>query len=136
VLIVAVGAMAATALDVADRLAAQEIGATVVDPRWVKPVPDEVVGMADRYRLVVTIEDNGVVGGVGAAVAGRLREAGCRTAVRTIGIPQRFLDHGSRSQVLAEVGLTAQQIGHEVIGWISADSATLDLGARVDESSN
>jgi 1-deoxy-D-xylulose-5-phosphate synthase len=120
VLVVAVGSMAGVGLDVAGRLADQEIGATVVDPRWVKPVPDEVLALAQEHRLVVTIEDNGVVGGVGAAIAGALRETGVDTPVRTIGIPQRFLDHGSRAQVLEETGLTAQQIGHQVIGWIAA----------------
>ena len=120
VLIVAVGSMAGVGIDVAGRLADQEIGATVVDPRWVKPVPAEIVGLASRFRLVVTIEDNGVVGGVGAAVSQALREEGVDVPVRTIGIPQRFLDHGSRAQVLDETGLTAQQIGHQVIGWIAA----------------
>lgn len=120
VLIVAVGAMAQVGLDVADRLADQEIGATVIDPRWVKPVPRELVELAGAHRLVVTLEDNGVVGGVGAAVAGVLREEGVDVPVRTIGVPQRFLDHGSRAQLLEQTGLTAQQIGHKVIGWIAA----------------
>ncbi|HQR80873.1 MAG TPA: 1-deoxy-D-xylulose-5-phosphate synthase [Actinomycetota bacterium] len=120
VLLVVVGAMAGVGLEVADRLAAQDIGATVVDPRWVKPVPAELVGLAGGFRLVVTIEDNGVVGGTGAALAGRLRETGCSVPVRTIGIPQEFLDQGTRAQVLTRAGLTAQQIGHQVIGWIAA----------------
>jgi 1-deoxy-D-xylulose-5-phosphate synthase len=120
VLVVAVGSMARVGLDVAGRLADQEIGATVVDPRWVKPVPDELVELAREHQLVVTVEDNGVVGGVGSAVAGVLREARIEVPVRTIGIPQRFLDHGSRAQLLEQTGLTAQQIGHKVIGWIAA----------------
>ncbi len=120
VLILAVGAMAGVGMEVAGRLADQEIGATVIDPRWVKPVPAEVVELAERHRLVVTIEDNGVVGGVGAAVAGELRAAGLDVPVRTIGIPQRFLDHGTRAQLLEKTGLTAQQIGHQVIGWMAA----------------
>lgn len=120
VLLVAVGAMAGVGLEVADRLADQDIGATVVDPRWVKPVPAELLELAAGHRLVVTIEDNGVVGGTGAALAGRLREAGCVTPIRTIGIPQQFLEQGTRAQVLTQVGLTAQQIGHQVIGWIAA----------------
>ncbi len=120
VLILAVGAMAGVGMEVARRLADQEIGATVIDPRWVKPVPAEVVELAERHRLVVTIEDNGVVGGVGAAVAGELRAAGLDVPVRTIGIPQRFLDHGTRAQLLEKTGLTAQQIGHQVIGWMAA----------------
>jgi 1-deoxy-D-xylulose-5-phosphate synthase len=134
VLVVAVGSMAAVGVEVADRLSAQDIGSTVIDPRWVKPVPDDIVELAHSHRLVVTIEDNGVVGGVGAAVAGRLREDGCDTPVRTIGIPQRFLDHGTRAQVLTEVGLTAQQIGHQVIGWISAASDGVDVQARLNET--
>ncbi len=119
-LVVPVGAMAGVGVEVARRLADQEIGATVIDPRWVKPVPAEVVELAERHRLVVTIEDNGVVGGVGAAVAGELRAAGLDVPVRTIGIPQRFLDHGTRAQLLEKTGLTAQQIGHQVIGWMAA----------------
>jgi 1-deoxy-D-xylulose-5-phosphate synthase len=125
VLIIAVGSMAGVGIDVAGRLADQEIGATVVDPRWVKPVPEEILELASGHRLVVTLEDNGVVGGVGAAVAGRLREVGCDVPVRTIGIPQRFLAHGSRAQLLEEVGLTAQQIGHQVIGWVAASEPVL-----------
>lgn len=120
VLLVVAGSMAQVGIDVAARLADQEIGATVVDPRWVKPLPTEIVDLASSHRLVVTIEDNGVVGGVGAAVAQHLRESGCDVPIRTIGIPQRFLDHGTRAQLLEEVGLTAQQIGHQVIGWIAA----------------
>lgn len=122
VLLIAVGSMAGVGVDVAERLAAQEIGATVVDPRWVKPVPDELVELAQSHRLVVTIEDNGVVGGVGAAVAGVLRDAGCRTEIRTIGIPQEFLPHSTRAQLLEQTALTAQHIGNRVIGWISAAS--------------
>ncbi|MEZ5186096.1 MAG: 1-deoxy-D-xylulose-5-phosphate synthase [Candidatus Nanopelagicales bacterium] len=127
VLIIAVGSMAAVGIEVANRLAAQEIGATVVDPRWVKPVPEVLVGLGSAHRLVVTIEDNGVVGGVGSAVAGTLRESGCRSDVRSIGIPQEFLQHASRAEVLEQIGLTAQHIGHRVIGWISAASDQLDV---------
>jgi 1-deoxy-D-xylulose-5-phosphate synthase len=110
-------------VDVAARLADQSIGATVIDPRWVKPVPAEITALAAGFSLVVTIEDNGVVGGVGAAVAQSLRDAGVDVPVRTIGIPQRFLDHGSRGQLLEEIGLTAQQIGHQVIGWVAASQS-------------
>ena len=134
VLLIAVGSMAGTAMDVAGRLAAQEIGATVVDPRWVKPVPEEIVELARGHRLVVTLEDNGVVGGVGAAIAGRLRDAECRTEIRTIGIPQVFLPHGTRAQLLEETSLTAQHIGHQVIGWISAASDQPDAGHLRDRS--
>ncbi len=134
VLIVAVGSMAGIGVDVAQRLSAQDIGVTVVDPRWVKPVPAEIVALAREHRLVVTIEDNGVVGGVGSAIAGALSAAGCSVPVRSLGIPQRFLDHASRAQTLNEIGLTAQQIGHQVIGWMTAASESLDVTVALDET--
>src|SRR6476619_7509125 len=68
VLIVGVGSMATTAVEVANRLVAQGIGVTVVDPRWVKPVDPAIVQLAREHRLVVSVEDNGKVGGVGAVL--------------------------------------------------------------------
>ncbi|MSZ21169.1 MAG: 1-deoxy-D-xylulose-5-phosphate synthase, partial [Actinobacteria bacterium] len=75
VLIMSVGAMATTALHVADLLAAQGIGATVIDPRWMVPVPKSVVEMSAEHRLVVTIEDGIKVGGIGTRVRQDLRDA-------------------------------------------------------------
>ncbi len=115
VLVVAVGALAATALEVADRLAAQGIGGTVVDPRWVKPVDPALIPLAARHRMVVTLEDNLRVGGVGATLAQSLRDAAVSTPLRDFGIPTRFLEHGTRAEVLAEVGLTAQEISRQVV---------------------
>ena len=115
VLIVSVGAMAATALDLAARVADQGIGVTVVDPRWVKPLDEALPALAARHRLVVTIEDNGRVGGVGEAVAAALREASVPTPVRVFALPQRFLAHASRSEVLTDVGLSAQSLAHDVV---------------------
>ena len=133
VLIVAVGSMAQVGLDVAARLADQDIGATVVDPRWVKPVPSEISEMACDHGLIVTLEDNGVVGGVGSAVAGVLRDAGVTAPVRTIGIPQEFLEHASRAQLLEQTGLTAQQIALKVIEWVSASDG-FEVPEDIDES--
>ncbi|MFF2077517.1 1-deoxy-D-xylulose-5-phosphate synthase [Kitasatospora sp. NPDC058162] len=114
VLIVSVGAMAPTSLEVADLLAARGITATVVDPRWVKPVDAALPGLAAEHRVVVTIEDNGRVGGVGAAVAQALRDADVDLPVRDFGIPQEFLDHASRNEILAEIGLNAPDIAEKV----------------------
>ncbi len=115
VLVVACGSMAGVGVEVGERLLAQGIGVTVVDPRWVIPVATGVVAQAARHRLVVTIEDNLRVGGVGSAVALALRDAGVHTPLRDFGIPQRFLDHGKRGEVLAECGLTAQEISLAVV---------------------
>ena len=115
VLLVSVGSMAATCLEVADRLADQGIGVTVVDPRWVRPVSPVLVELAAAHRLVVTVEDNGRAGGVGAAVAQALRDGGVDVPLRDFGIPQRFLDHAKRADILAEIGLTAQDISRQVV---------------------
>jgi 1-deoxy-D-xylulose-5-phosphate synthase len=115
VLLVAVGAMGRLGLEVAERAAAQGIGVTVVDPRWVAPVPGELVELARGCRLVVTVEDNGRTGGVGSALSQALRDADVDVPARDIGIPQRFLDHGSRAQLQAEVGLTAQEVARRVV---------------------
>jgi len=126
VLVVAVGAMGRLALEVADRVAAQGISVTVVDPRWVCPVPAEVIRLAARHRLVVTIEDNGRVGGVGTQVSQALRDADVDVPARDLGIAQRFLAHGSRAQVLAEVGLTAQDVAREIVELIARREPELD----------
>ncbi|MFE4519437.1 1-deoxy-D-xylulose-5-phosphate synthase [Kitasatospora sp. NPDC056783] len=124
VLIVSVGAMAATGLEVADLLAARGITATVVDPRWVKPVDRALPGLAAEHRVVVTIEDNGRVGGVGAAVAQALRDADVDLPVRDFGIPQEFLDHASRAEILAEIGLNAPDIARKVTALVATLDAT------------
>ena len=117
VLLVGVGAFAELVLAAADRLADHGIGGTVVDPRWVLPVPAELVELAREHRLVVTVEDGGRHGGIGWALAAALRDAGVDTPLRDIAIPQRFLDHGSRADVLAELGLTAQDVARRVTEW-------------------
>jgi 1-deoxy-D-xylulose-5-phosphate synthase len=115
VLVVAYGAMAVLALEVADRLRAQGIGVTVVDPRWVAPLAPTVIELARQHRLVVTVEDNGRVGGAGSTLAQHLRDNDVATPVRDFGIPQRFLDQGKPAQVRAAIGLTAQDVSRAVV---------------------
>ena len=109
-LVVAVGAMAGTALTVAEKLESQGLSVRVVDPRWVLPVHADLVEAARAARAVCVIEDNVVTGGVGAAVTAALREAGIPATCHCYGIPQRFLHHASRDQVLDEIGLTPDAI--------------------------
>ncbi|TFC97050.1 MULTISPECIES: 1-deoxy-D-xylulose-5-phosphate synthase [Cryobacterium] len=118
VLIVTVGPMASMGLDVAARLAAQGIGATVVDPRWVVPVPRNIVSLAAEYRIVVSIEDGIRVGGIGTRIRQDLREAGVDTAVTELGLPDEFLDHGTRAEILERVGLTPQRIARDVVDMV------------------
>jgi 1-deoxy-D-xylulose-5-phosphate synthase len=126
VLLISVGATVPLGLEVADRLAAQGIGVTVVDPRWVVPVDDALVPLAARHRLVVVVEDNGRAGGVGTAVHQRLADEGVLTPLRGFGVPQRFLDHASRGQVLEQVGLTAQDVSRQVVEVIAGIDARLE----------
>jgi 1-deoxy-D-xylulose-5-phosphate synthase len=115
VLLVAVGAMAGVALEAAALLRAQGIGATVVDPRWVVPIATSLVELSREHRLVVTIEDGVRVGGIGTRLRQDLRAADVDTGVTELGLPDRFLDHASRGQILQDAGLTAQAIARDVI---------------------
>jgi 1-deoxy-D-xylulose-5-phosphate synthase len=137
VLLVSVGALAPMCLEIAVLLDAQGITTTVVDPRWVKPVDSELPALAARHRVVVTVEDNGRVGGVGSAVAQALRDAEVDIPLRDFGIPQQFLAHGSRKDVLAAIGLTAPDIARQVTGLVAtidgrfADEAATDRAGEV-----
>jgi 1-deoxy-D-xylulose-5-phosphate synthase len=114
VLIVSIGALAPACLEAAELLASSGLGVTVVDPRWVKPVDPALVDLARGYRLVVSVEDNGRVGGVGAAIAQALRDAGVSVPLRDLGIAQRFLEHGKRPQLLAELELTGPELAAQI----------------------
>jgi 1-deoxy-D-xylulose-5-phosphate synthase len=120
VLIVGVGSMAVTAVDVAERLVAQGIGVTVVDPRWVKPVDPALVDLAREHRLVVSVEDNGIVGGCGSVLLQTLNEHRVETPVRLYGIPQRFLDHAKRGALLEHIGLDAQTLARSIVEDVTA----------------
>ncbi|MEU5645655.1 1-deoxy-D-xylulose-5-phosphate synthase [Streptomyces milbemycinicus] len=127
VLLVVAGVMAQVGLVAAELLAERGIGCTVVDPRWVKPVDPALPGLAARHRAVAVIEDNSRTGGVGAAVAQALRDAEVDLPVRTFGIPEAFLAHAKRGEVLADIGLTPA----EIAGRIGAALARIDASAAV-----
>jgi 1-deoxy-D-xylulose-5-phosphate synthase len=118
VLIVSIGSFAQLGLDVAERLAQQGIGATVIDPRWVIPVASSLVDMARDHRLVITIEDGVRVGGVGTRIRQAMREAGVDTAVDELGLPNSFVGHATREQILVDAGLTAQDIARDVVAQV------------------
>src|SRR3954464_12356503 len=126
VLLVAVGSMVPMCLAVAQRAADHGIEVTVVDPRWVLPVAPELVALATGHRLVVTVEDGGRAGGVGTTLTQALQDRECDVPVRTVGLPQAFLEHGSVGQVRADVGLTEQDIARRIAEW------TAKLGERTD----
>lgn len=119
VLLVAVGAFGLLGMEVASRLAEQGYGVTVVDPRWVRPVPAELVELAAGHRLVVTVEDGVRVGGVGDALGQAMRDADVRVPLRDLGVPADWHPHGTRAQILTDLRLTAQDVARDVTGWIS-----------------
>jgi 1-deoxy-D-xylulose-5-phosphate synthase len=144
VLIVAVGPMAHLALEVRERLADQGIGATVIDPRWVVPVAASIIDMARDHRIVISIEDGVRVGGVGTRIRQELRAAGVDTAVDEIGLPDEFLDHASRNEILEDAGLTSQAIARNVVAQVLGmkvpvarplpdDSISTDMSADISE---
>ena len=120
VLLVGVGAFVSMALAVAKRLHNQGIGVTVIDPRWVLPVSDGVIELAAQHKLLVTLEDNGVNGAVGSAVSAALRRVEIDTPCRDVGLPQEFCEHASRGEVLADLGLTDQDVARRITGWVAA----------------
>ncbi|MET9296539.1 1-deoxy-D-xylulose-5-phosphate synthase [Streptomyces sp. NPDC003077] len=119
VLLIAVGTMAEVCLEAADLLAARGTGATVIDPRWIKPVDPAIPALARDHAVVAVVEDNSRNGGVGAAVGQALRDAEADVPLRTFGIPEQFLPHAKRGEVLADIGLTPA----EIAGRISATLA-------------
>lgn len=123
VLVVGYGQFAGMGMDVAERLSQQGFPCTVADPLWCVPVSPELVSLAAQHHLVVSIEDNLVLGGVGQRLRARLLEEEVDTAVLTFGVPQRFLDHGSRDEVLTELGLTGRDIARQVLEHVVKDQS-------------
>jgi len=119
VLLVAIGAFGHLAVEAAARVAGQGYGVTVVDPRWVRPIPAELVALADRYRLVVCVEDGIRTGGVGEALGQAMRDADSAVPLRVLGVPAGWHPHGSRSEILADLGLTAQDVARTVVETLS-----------------
>ncbi|WNO71102.1 1-deoxy-D-xylulose-5-phosphate synthase [Streptomyces sp. AM8-1-1] len=114
VLLVSVGALASVCLQAVDLLRGRGIRCTVVDPRWVKPVDEQLPPLAAAHRLVAVVEDNSRAGGVGSAVGQALRDAGVDVPLRTFGIPEQFLAHAKRGEVLADIGLTPVEIAGRI----------------------
>ncbi len=134
VLVVGIGPLAETAVAVGRRLSDQGIGVTVVDPVWALPVNPSLAPLAADHDLVITIEDNGVVGGCGARLAQELRFVGVETPVREFGLPHGFIPHGSRSELLEEAGLTPQDIARYAVEAIARADEMIEQPPRADLS--
>ena len=123
VLVVGHGQFVGMAISVAERLDDQGVPAAVADPLWSLPISETLVGLAAGYDIVITLEDNLVEGGVGQKLRARLGQIRSSTRVLNFGIPQRFLSHGSREEVLEEIGLTAAQASIEALSAILSDES-------------
>ncbi|MFD1270938.1 transketolase C-terminal domain-containing protein [Streptomyces kaempferi] len=115
--------MASVALEAAELCAAQGVEVTVVDPRWVKPLPGELVELAADHVLVATVEDGLRTGGVGATVAQALHEADLQVPVRAFGVSDGFPEQGTRAEVLAEAGLTARSVAEALVTAVPVGSS-------------
>jgi 1-deoxy-D-xylulose-5-phosphate synthase len=135
VLIVSVGSMAHACVDASARLADHGIGAMVVDPRWVIPAPAGVVPLARGRRLVAVVEDNVRTAGVGAAIAQLLRDNGIDTPVLELGIPREFLEHCSRGDLLAQVGLTGQALARQIVEAVAQREPAIEDAPRAPDRS-
>ena len=132
VLVVAFGQLASMGVAVGQRLSDQGIGVTVVDPVWALPVNPALLELARQHELVVSIEDNGVVGGNGARLAQEMRFAEVSTPIREFGIDQGFLPHGTRAQLLDEIGLTPQHIARYTVEAMVREEEPLPSPSEVE----
>jgi len=108
--VLGLGPMAGTAIDVAGKLAAEGFSAVAATATWIHPVPEGLAELLKGSRLVITIEDGLADAGIGEEWAAYAREAGIEAEFRHFGVPRRFLDHASRVQILDEIGLDVSSI--------------------------
>lgn len=119
VLVISVGAMATIAVEAASQAYLEGVGVTVVDPRWVKPLPQSLLTMAQRYKGVVVLEDGVRHGGIASSLSEMFRDARLDIAIHSIGVPLEFIEHSKRSEILEDLGITSQKIAREIVEWSS-----------------
>ena len=119
VLLVSIGAMAAISVEAASQAYREGVGVTVIDPRWVKPIPESLITMARRYKSVVVLEDGIKRAGIASSISEAFREAGLNVAIHSIGIPLEFIEHSKRSEILDDLGINAQRISRDIVAWNS-----------------
>ena len=121
ILLVSVGAFAGIAVEAAAQAYREGVGVTVIDPRWVKPLPKSLVTMAQRYKSVVVLEDGIKHGGIASTISELFRESQLNVPVHSIGVPLTFLEHAKRIEILEDLGITVQNITRSLVAWSSSD---------------
>ena len=135
VLLISVGAMATMSVEAASQAYREGVGVTVIDPRWVKPLPQSLITMADRYKSVVVVEDGIAHGGIASALSEMFRGAGLVTPIHSIGVPLTFIEHSKRSEILSDIGMTAQNISREIVE-LSSSTLKAEMPLPQDENEN
>lgn len=137
VLLLSVGAMAAIAVDAAAQAYREGVGVTVIDPRWIKPLPTQsLLSMAQRYKRVVVLEDGIKHAGVASTVSELFRDHGLETPIHSIGIPLEFIEHSKRNEIMEDLGITVQNVARQLVGWASLGTKQEAMQLRVDESAD
>ena len=120
VLLVSVGAMAKISVEAASQAYREGVGVTVIDPRWVKPLPKSLLTMAQRYKSVVVVEDGIRHGGIASTISEMFRDAELDVPIHSIGVPLEFIEHSKRAEIMTDLGITAQNITHQLVSWSSS----------------
>jgi len=137
ILMIAVGAMAQLAVDAAAQAYREGVGVTVIDPRWVRPLPIATLArMSDRYSRIVVIEDGIKNGGISSALSDAFRELGIAIPIHSIGIPVDFFEHAKRNQILEDLGITVQSVARQLVSWFSSGAKQEGTQLHVDESAS
>ena len=119
ILLVSIGSMATMAVEAASQAYREGVGVTVIDPRWVKPLPPSLITMARRYKSIVVIEDGIRHGGIASTISELFRDEGLSVPIHSIGVPLAFIDHSKRDEILADLGMTVQTITRSLVSWSS-----------------
>jgi len=120
VLLVSVGAMAKICVEAASQAYREGVGVTVIDPRWVKPLPKSLLTMAQRYKSVVVVEDGIRHGGIASTISEMFRDAELDVPIHSIGVPLEFIEHSKRGEIMTDLGITTQNITHQLVSWSSS----------------
>jgi 1-deoxy-D-xylulose-5-phosphate synthase len=120
VLLISVGALAKLALEAAAHAKREGVQVTVIDPRWVKPLPSSLLEMIAEYKSVVVLEDGIRHAGIASTLSEMMRDARLATPIHSIGVPLAFIEHAKRSEILQDLGITAQGITRSIVEWNSS----------------
>ena len=137
ILLVSIGAMASVAVDAAAQAYREGVGVTVIDPRWVKPLPAaSLIALARRYKRVVVLEDGIKHGGIASTISEIFRENSLEIPLHSIGVPLEFIEHSKRQEILEDLGITVQNVTRQLVGWASDGVKQEAMQLHVDENAD